>query len=192
MGQNRLIEVNTEITKDRKVNKQEKKLSKVSKWVTRVRIGQSRSKEVTRGQRSSKYWSTKGQELNKQVKTSQKSTNKSTQVRTSQSRSKQRCGVLIIIGQGRSKHSSNKGQELNKQVNTCVKSQQTSHNRSKQRSGVLTNEMMAANSRIFTSRSSNCSKISCRSVLPSSAGSSAGGRRKEEVREEHTPVLVSS
>ena len=38
-----------------------------------------------------------------------------------------------------------------------------------------TKEMMAARSRILTSRSSNCSRISSKMVLPASTGSSGGG-----------------
>ena len=43
-----------------------------------------------------------------------------------------------------------------------------------------TKEMMAARSRILTSRSSNCSRISSKTVLPASTGSSGEGYIREE------------
>lgn len=42
---------------------------------------------------------------------------------------------------------------------------------------ILTNEIIAAKSKIFTKRSSNCSNTSCQIVFPSSVGSS---KEKEE------------
>lgn len=46
------------------------------------------------------------------------------------------------------------------------------------RSRILTNEIIAAKSKILTKRSSNCSKTSCQIVFPSSVGSSARERER--------------
>ena len=43
-----------------------------------------------------------------------------------------------------------------------------------------TKEIMAARSKILTSRSSNCSRISSNTVLPTSAGSSGEGVSRQE------------
>ena len=43
---------------------------------------------------------------------------------------------------------------------------------------ILTKEMMAANSKILTRRSSNCSKTNSHKLFPSSAGSSGNGKFK--------------
>lgn len=45
---------------------------------------------------------------------------------------------------------------------------------------ILTNEIIAANNKILTKRSSNCSRINCHIVLPSSAGSSVNINQKQK------------
>lgn len=45
---------------------------------------------------------------------------------------------------------------------------------------ILTNEIIAANNKILTKRSSNCSSTNCHIDLPSSAGSSVNTKKEEE------------